>query len=177
MSGSTSETLLINSGFERVSAGDLVIQTGAATTRKLRDVLLSSGPIPVATSNTPGIVKPGAGLAVAGDGTLTTTAVPASGGTNQTVRVVSAPGTITATSADAVIVVRKATGAVTAVTLESAPATGRVLTIKDGLGDAATNAITITPASGTIDGAATMTVSANYAAVTLVYNGYEWGGI
>lgn len=53
--------------------------------------------------------------------------------------------------------------------------TGQVFYIKDGLGLAApATPITITPAAGTIDGAATATINAPYGALTLVYSGVEW---
>lgn len=53
--------------------------------------------------------------------------------------------------------------------------TGQAFYIKDGLGLAAVaTPITITPAAGTIDGAATATINAPYGAVTLVYSGTEW---
>lgn len=53
--------------------------------------------------------------------------------------------------------------------------TGQVFYIKDGLGLAAVaTPITITPAAGTIDGAATATINAPYGALTLVYSGVEW---
>jgi hypothetical protein len=52
--------------------------------------------------------------------------------------------------------------------------TGTVYYIKDGTGDAATNNITITPAAGTIDGAATATINSNFGAVTLAYTGAKW---
>ena len=53
--------------------------------------------------------------------------------------------------------------------------TGQVFYIKDGLGLAApATPITITPAAGTIDGAATATIDAPYGSLTIVYSGVEW---
>ena len=53
--------------------------------------------------------------------------------------------------------------------------TGQVFYIKDGLGLAApATPITITPAAGTIDGAAVAIIDAPYGALTLVYSGTEW---
>lgn len=53
--------------------------------------------------------------------------------------------------------------------------TGNTFNIKDGLGLAApATPITITPAAGTIDGAATATINVPYGSVTLVYSGAEW---
>lgn len=52
---------------------------------------------------------------------------------------------------------------------------GQVFYVKDGLGLATpATPITITPAAGTIDGAATATIDAPYGALTLVYSGVEW---
>lgn len=53
--------------------------------------------------------------------------------------------------------------------------TGQTFTIKDGLGLASVaTPITITPAAGTIDGAATATIDVPYGSLTLVYSGVEW---
>ena len=53
--------------------------------------------------------------------------------------------------------------------------TGATYTIKDGLGLASVaTPITITPAAGTIDGAATATINVPYGSVTVVYSGVEW---
>lgn len=53
--------------------------------------------------------------------------------------------------------------------------TGQVFYLKDGLGLASpATPITITPAAGTIDGAATAIINAPYGALTLVYSGTEW---
>ena len=53
--------------------------------------------------------------------------------------------------------------------------TGQVFYLKDGLGLAApATPVTITPAAGTIDGAATAVINAPYGALTLVYSGVEW---
>lgn len=89
------------------------------------------------------------------------------------VRTFTASGDITMAN-EAILNVNKASGAATAVTLPPTPKTGRTIFIKDAKGDAATNAITITPASGNIDGAASMTISTNYGSILLQYNGSEW---
>lgn len=53
--------------------------------------------------------------------------------------------------------------------------TGQVFYLKDGLGLASpATPVTITPAAGTIDGAATATINAPYGSLTLVYSGVEW---
>jgi hypothetical protein len=52
--------------------------------------------------------------------------------------------------------------------------TGKTLNIKDELGNAVTYPITITPASGTIDGTSSFTISANYGTIALYSNGTNW---
>ena len=53
--------------------------------------------------------------------------------------------------------------------------TGQVFNIKDGLGLASVaTPITITPAAGTIDGAATATINIPYGSLQLIYSGTEW---
>ena len=91
-------------------------------------------------------------------------------------RVVTAAGSVTVTSDDYLVIVNKTVGAATTVNLPSVWR-GRTFVIKDGKGDAATNNITITPASGTIDGAAGKTLNSNYQSATLVFNGSEWNSI
>ena len=75
---------------------------------------------------------------------------------------------------DQIIVVKKGTGSATTLNLPGSPVSGMVYYIKDGKGDAATNNITVLPAAGTIEGSSELINNANYAAVTLVYNGSEW---
>lgn len=73
-----------------------------------------------------------------------------------------------------VLVVNKASGAATAVALPAANYVGQAVKVIDGKGDAATNNITITPASGTIYGAATYVISENYGSVELLWDGTNW---
>lgn len=81
---------------------------------------------------------------------------------------------IVITDADDVVSVQVPGPVAVAVTLP-AGVLGRVFNIKDGLGLAApATPITITPAAGTIDGAATATIDAPYGSLTLVYNGTQW---
>lgn len=94
--------------------------------------------------------------------------------TPRAVRVVTAAGAITVTVTDDMVVVNKTTGAATAVTLPATPVTGSNYTIKDGKGDASTNAITVSPAAGTIDGAANIVIDQDYGARVFVYNGTQW---
>jgi hypothetical protein len=60
-----------------------------------------------------------------------------------------------------------------AITLPAGSA-GRVIIVKDESGNASVNNITITPASGTIDGQASLVISANYAAYSLYSSGSNW---
>ena len=99
-----------------------------------------------------------------------------SGNVVQTVRVITAAGAITVTTADYVVVVNKTVGAASAVALP-AGATGLTFVIKDGKGDAGANNITISPAAGTIDGAATNVIATNYGSRELIYNGTQWNVI
>ena len=81
---------------------------------------------------------------------------------------------VTVTDADDVISVEVPGPVAVAVTLPVGT-TGQLFYIKDGLGLAApVTPITITPAAGTIDGAATAVINAPYGALTLVYSGVEW---
>jgi len=91
-------------------------------------------------------------------------------------RVFTSSGSITA-GFETVLVVKKGTGAATAVTLPSSPITGLVYIVKDGKGDANTNNITVSPASGTIDGAASKVINTAYGVLRVVYNGSEWSTI
>lgn len=81
---------------------------------------------------------------------------------------------VTVTTADEVVSVEVPGPVAVAVNLP-AGVTGQVFNIKDGLGLAsAATPITITPAAGTIDGAATATIDVPYGSLTLVYSGVEW---
>lgn len=75
---------------------------------------------------------------------------------------------------DYIIVTNLTTPGAVAVNLPATPTAGLTYVIKDGKGDAAANNITITPAAGTIDGAATLVIAANYGRAVLTYNGTEW---
>lgn len=95
------------------------------------------------------------------------------GGMRWGVRVVVAAGAITLTNADVVVVANKTVGAATVVNLPAGVA-NQVFVIKDGKGDANSNNLTVTPAAGTIDGAATYVMNVAYQSVTLVYSGTQW---
>lgn len=89
-------------------------------------------------------------------------------------RTATAAGEVTVAISDHVIFVDKASGSATTVNLPASPRTGMYIIIKDSKGDAATNHITVTPAEGTIDGAATVVIDANYGSWKGVYNGSSW---
>ncbi len=60
------------------------------------------------------------------------------------------------------------------INLVATPVTGTTYRIKDNVGTAAAFNITITPAAGTIDGAASLVVSSNWGSVDLCYNSTAW---
>lgn len=127
-------------------------------------------------SNNPTSILAGSGITVTpttGTGANTIT-ISASGGGFVDIRTaVTTPITVVAAT-DNVIDVAVPGPVAVAVTLP-AGVLGQEFTIKDGLGLASVaTPITITPTAGTIDGAATATISAPYGALTFVYNGTEW---
>lgn len=126
-------------------------------------------------TNNPTSILAGTGITIAptvGTGANTIT-ISASGAQIVTVRTaVATPVAVVVT--DDVVSVEVPGPVAVAVTLP-AGVTGQIFNIKDGLGLAApATPITITPAAGTIDGAATATINAPYGSVTLVYSGTEW---
>jgi hypothetical protein len=81
---------------------------------------------------------------------------------------------VTVVDADDVISVEVTPAVAVAVNLP-AGVTGQVFNIKDGLGLAAVaTPITITPAAGTIDGAANAVINVPYGSLQIVYSGTEW---
>lgn len=123
-------------------------------------------------------------LSIAAGAGITVTPTTATGATTLTisttgpeilaVRVaVATPVTVVAATDEVVSV--EVPGPVAVAVNLPAGVTGQVFYIKDGLGLAApATPITITPAAGTIDGAATATINAPYGSLTLVYSGVEW---
>ena len=103
----------------------------------------------------------------------TTVTISSSGVTPVAVRIaVATPDTVLVTDE---VVSYEVPGPVAVAVALPAGVTGQVFYLKDGLGLAApATPITITPAAGTIDGAATATIDAPYGALTLVYSGVEW---
>ena len=126
-------------------------------------------------TNNPTSILAGTGITITpttGTGAQTITI---SGAGNQIVTVRTAVATpVAVVNTDDVVDVAVPGPVAVAVTLP-AGVLGRVFNIKDGLGLAAVaTPITITPAAGTIDGAATATIDAPYGSLTLVYNGTQW---
>jgi hypothetical protein len=123
-------------------------------------------------------------LSIAAGAGITVTPTTATGATTLTISAtgpqiipvriaVATPVTVVAAT-DEVISVEVPGPVAVAVNLP-AGVTGQIFYIKDGLGLAApATPITITPAAGTIDGAATATINAPYGSLTLVYSGVEW---
>lgn len=127
-------------------------------------------------TNNPTSILAGVGITVTpttGTGANTIT-ISTSGPEILGVRIaVATPVTVVAAT-DEVVSIEVPGPVAVAVTLP-AGVTGQVFYLKDGLGLAApATPITITPAAGTIDGAATATINAPYGALTLVYSGTEW---
>ena len=126
-------------------------------------------------TNNPLSIKAGTGISVTpttGTGANTIT-ISASGPDILAVRIaVATPDTVLLTDE---VVSYEVPGPVAVAVALPAGVTGQVFYLKDGLGLAApATPITITPAAGTIDGAATATIDAPYGALTLVYSGVEW---
>jgi hypothetical protein len=127
-------------------------------------------------TNNPTSILAGAGITVApttGTGANTIT-ISSSGVQAVAVRIaVATPVTVSATTDDVVAV--QVPGPVAVAVNLPAGTAGKVITIKDGLGLASpATPITITPAAGTIDGAATATINAPYGSLTLVYDSVQW---
>jgi hypothetical protein len=140
-------------------------------------------PQAIAISSTPqfaGLTIAGTGAVSIGSTTAGTMNNVAIGGTTATtakitgftVGYASVTTTPFTATADTYIIGVNRAGPV-AITLPAGSA-GRRIMIKDESGNASVNNITITPASGTIDGQATLVISANYAAYTLYSSGSNW---
>jgi len=126
-------------------------------------------------TNNPRSILAGAGIAVTPTTGTGAEVVTISTSGVQTVAVRIAVATpVTVVNTDDLVSVQVPGPVAVAVALP-AGVTGRQFTIKDGLGLATpATPITITPAAGTIDGAATATIDAPYGSLTLVYTGVEW---
>jgi hypothetical protein len=126
-------------------------------------------------TNNPRSIIAGTGIVVTpttGTGAETVT-ISANGLALEPLRIATvSPDTVT--TSDAIVVYELALPGAIAVTLPAVPNVGQLFYLKDGTGDAATNPITITPVLGTIDGALTATINANYGALTITWNGTEW---
>lgn len=127
-------------------------------------------------TNNPTSILAGTGITITpttGTGANTIT-VSASGTSSYAIRIATETPITVDTDTDNVISVQVPGPVTVAVTLP-AGVLGEAFTIKDGLGLASVaTPITITPTAGTIDGAATATISAPYGALTFIYDGVEW---
>lgn len=127
-------------------------------------------------TNNPTSILAGSGITVTpttGTGANTIT-ISTTGPEILNVRVaVATPVTVVAATDEVVSV--EVPGPVAVAVNLPAGVTGQVFYLKDGLGLAApATPITITPAAGTIDGAATATINVPFGSLTLVYSGTEW---
>lgn len=93
--------------------------------------------------------------------------------TSGQINVTNVAGNYTALSTDYYIGVDTAGGAYT-ITLPLNPVVGQAYDIVDSTGHAGANNITISGNGHNINGAATTTISTNYGALSLVYNGTQW---
>ena len=127
-------------------------------------------------SNNPTSILAGTGITVtptSGTGANTVT-IAATGTTSLAIRIATATPITVNGATDDVISVQVPGPVAVAVTLPVG-VLGAAFTIKDGLGLASVaTPITITPTVGTIDSAATATISAPYGALTFIYDGVEW---
>jgi hypothetical protein len=127
-------------------------------------------------TNNPTAILAGTGITVTpttGTGANTIT-ISTAGAEILAVRVAVATPVAVVAATDEVVSIEVPGPVAVAVTLP-AGVTGQVFYLKDGLGLAApATPITVTPAAGTIDGAATATINAPYGALTLVYSGTQW---
>ena len=127
-------------------------------------------------SNNPTSIKAGTGITVTpttGTGANTIT-ISATGTTSLAVRIaVATPITVNGTADDVISV--QVPGPVAVAVALPVGVLGSSFTIKDGLGLASpATPITITPAAGTVDGAATSVINIPYGALTLIYDGAQW---
>lgn len=126
-------------------------------------------------TNNPTSILAGSGITVTPTtGTGANVVTISSSGTQILAVAIAVATPVAVTTADDVISVEVPGPVAVAVNLP-AGVTGQVFNIKDGLGLASVaTPITITPAAGTIDGAATAVINVPYGSLTLVYSGVEW---
>jgi hypothetical protein len=127
-------------------------------------------------TNNPTSIVAGTGITVTpttGTGANTIT-ISASGTSSYAIRIaIAKPVTVNGATDDVISV--QVPGPVAVAVALPAGVLGATFTIKDGLGLASVaTPITITPAAGTVDGAATATISAPFGALTFIYDGVQW---
>lgn len=147
-----------------------LIEHATAVERELAFCTYSAGSITRATPK-----KSTTGSAVSfSTGVKTISVVAVAGSMNRSQRTIASGSSYAMTANDCVILVNKTVGGATAITLKASPKPNDEIFVMDAKGDAATNNITITPAAGTINGAANVVVSAAWQCLRLVYSGTEW---
>lgn len=126
-------------------------------------------------SNNPLSILAGTGITVTPtSGTGANVVTISSSGTQTLAVTIAAVTPFNVLTTDDVISVEVAPASPVAINLP-AGVTGQVFNVKDGLGLASVvNPIIVTPAAGTIDGAATAVINVPYGSLTVVYSGVEW---
>jgi hypothetical protein len=190
VSASTGSVTVTNAGVTAFNGSTGAVLGVASITGTANQVTASAStgavtlslPQSIATSSTPqfaGLTIAGAGAVSIGSttaGTMNNVAIGAT--TASTIKVTgmtvgyASVATTPYTASDSTMIIGTRSGAA-AITLPTNTA-GRMLVVKDEQGNAGTSNITITPASGTIDGAASYVLSQNYGSITLYGNGTNW---
>ncbi len=86
-------------------------------------------------------------------------------------RVVTASGNVTILAGDGIVEIAKTVPATTQVVIPAGLTAFQEYVIKDGSGNAGTYNITLVPSSGTIDGAASFVLDANWESISFYSNG------
>jgi hypothetical protein len=89
--------------------------------------------------------------------------------------IISSGTIVNLSNTDRKIIVNKTVASSTILNLSTSPSLGQEILIKDGKGDANLNNIDVVPGSGvTIDSLSQISLTQNYQAFTLLWNGTEW---
>lgn len=178
--GGTGATSLTSNGILYGNGTGAIQAAAAMTNGQLLIGQTGSAPAPttvtgdVTLSNT-GVTTIGANkvtAAMLANNVLTSSQISTTGGV-ATYSVISPTTHTTLTSGQNVVLANASSGAIT-ITLPAvgAAGTGQVYTVKKT--DSSTYAVTISPASGTIDGSASIALKAQYASVQLATDGVNW---
>jgi hypothetical protein len=180
-SPSASLNIQVGGGSFRSAAGSIITYAGSAsqvlTASATNSIYLTdAGVLTVSTSGWPTAPHVRLAVVVTGTTTLTTTtdvripfATLPTGGAWVAVRTVTA--TDTATLADGLVRCDATGGAFTETLPTPVGCTGKRITVKRV---SASNNVTVATAAGSIDGAATKTLGAQYAAITVISNNVTW---